>query len=171
MNGQQGVSPLYARAGWTLLGATMLVGITGCGTAWGPGGQADTSCMPPHFTISPASAPAGSEVVIAAPSALCNPAYGAQAEIELEITDATGARILHTTAPMKDDGEFSYRYTIDAKAAPGVAQVVAYPHELDWCDDTGENNRLKGQSEIQRTSCVIPTRELLVEDARTDTSQ
>ena len=32
-------------------------------------------------------------------------------------------------------------FTVPAGMSPGKAGVTAYPYNLDWCDDTGVNNR------------------------------
>ncbi|KRE81117.1 hypothetical protein [Arthrobacter sp. Soil762] len=52
-------------------------------------------------------------------------------------------------------------FTVPAGVAPGKAGVTAYPYNLDWCDDTGVNNRAavknraaRGQAELVRVSCA-----------------
>ena len=63
---------------------------------------------------------------------------------------------------MNDAGGFSATVEVPASAVPGAGMVSAYPYNLDWCDDTGRNNRV-GAMEIQRISCVMPSEPLQIE--------
>ncbi|MEE2523453.1 hypothetical protein V1639_10300 [Pseudarthrobacter sp. J75] len=37
------------------------------------------------------------------------------------------------------------------------------PHNLDWCDDTGKNNRVAGSAGgLQRISCAMPVKPLQI---------
>ncbi len=87
-----------------------------------------------------------------------NPSYGQDAKIEVTLTDAAGTEVFRQTAPMNNDGGFTFSFKVPAGMKPGKAGVTAVPYRLDWCDDTGRNNRLtrQGAGDIARTSCVIP---------------
>lgn len=70
---------------------------------------------------------------------------------------------------MNDAGAFSSELVIPETAVPGQAMVSAYPYNVDWCDDTGKNNRVgapesSGALEIQRISCVMPSQPLAAEE-------
>lgn len=112
--------------------------------------------MPPPYTVSPSSARAGESVTISAPEAKCNPRYGSDARVLIVITDAAGTEVLHATAPMTDTGAFSFILDIPAETAPGVLAVNASPDGVDWCDDTGRNNRVAvGGEQLERASCAV----------------
>jgi hypothetical protein len=38
------------------------------------------------------------------------------------------------------------------------------PYNIDWCDDTGRNNRVAGAADVrlERVSCVVPMKPLTV---------
>jgi hypothetical protein len=78
------------------------------------------------------------------------------------VTDGNGTEVINTTSPMTDAGEFAYTFTVPAETAVGEAAVTAMPHNLDWCDDTGRNNRVKGPMNLDRTSCVMPVEPLTI---------
>ncbi|UUL75172.1 hypothetical protein NG819_12550 [Pseudarthrobacter sp. Fe7] len=46
--------------------------------------------------------------------------------------------------------------------APGKAAVEAYPYGMDWCDDTGRNNRVAHPSGLTRTSWAARTEALTI---------
>jgi hypothetical protein len=148
-----------------LMGAVALVGsMAGCG---GVPGLVAPPCMPPDYSISPAETSPGQTVEVSAPDADCNPRYGAEAQIEVIVTDASGAEVFHETAPMNDGGGFTYTFTVPSEAASGEASVMAMPYNVDWCDDTGRNNRASGATgeagvELERVSCAQPVRSLLI---------
>ncbi|ALO68226.1 hypothetical protein AS189_00520 [Arthrobacter alpinus] len=117
--------------------------------------------MPPPFSLSEESTSPGGSLTVQAEDADCDPRYGENAQIHLEVVDSSGAKIVELQAPMNDAGGFSANLTLPETAAPGQATVSAYPYSLDWCDDTGRNNRVGsperfGTPEIQRVSCVMP---------------
>lgn len=153
-----------------LLMGSLVVGLvaTGCGAFVGTRG--DSGCMPPPFSLSTDTARPGEAITVSADDATCNPRYGDDARIQLEIMDASGSKVVDTTAPMNDAGGFSTVVVLPETAVPGQGSVSAYPYNLDWCDDTGKNNRVHGaarvghggSSEILRVSCVMPTRPLTV---------
>ncbi|WP_427006993.1 hypothetical protein [Pseudarthrobacter sp. H2] len=98
---------------------------------------------------------------MAAPDAGCNPRYGENARIQVIVTDATGAEVVNTTAPMNDAGGFTYTFEVPARTAAGDAAVTAMPYNIDWCDDTGRNNRTDGAAVTLRgASCAPPTKPL-----------
>lgn len=50
---------------------------------------------------------------------------------------------------------FTYSFNIPAQATPGEVAVEAYPHNIDWCDDTGKNNRVSdAEIPLVRASCA-----------------
>lgn len=127
-------------------------------------------CFPPKYSVEPGTARPGEQVSVSARDADCNPAYGQDAKIEVSLTDAAGREIFKETGPMNDDGGFSFSFKVPAGMKPGKAGVTAVPYRLDWCDDTGTNNRLyrqgAGDRGIARTSCVMPVVPLMIQPAR-----
>ncbi|GAA1049842.1 hypothetical protein GCM10009569_19610 [Arthrobacter russicus] len=120
-------------------------------------------CGPPGFSVNPSSAKVGEQVTVSAPDSTCNPRYGAAARIQVTVIDAMQAEILSTIAPMNDAGGFSFSFEVPAGAAAGEAAVSAAPYNIDWCDDTGKNNRAAGTAEaIQRASCAMPVSPLQI---------
>ncbi|MBT2531386.1 hypothetical protein J7E83_04450 [Arthrobacter sp. ISL-48] len=102
-------------------------------------------------------------MTVRAQDADCNPRYGANALIQVTVTDATGTQVINTTAPMNDAGGFVYAFDVPPQTAVGDATVEAIPHNVDWCDDTGRNNRVQGAPvALERTSCVARTETLSI---------
>lgn len=142
-----------------ILVAALLLGPTGCGN--GAGGLLKPSgCMPPPYTISPERVEAGGTVGISAGDADCDPSYGDSAQVEIIIMTSGSERVLRTLAPLKDAGGFSAEVVVPADAEPGDYLVSAYPYAVDWCGDTGGNNRLSqggGRTDtvgLVRASCA-----------------
>ncbi|MDF9276824.1 hypothetical protein P4U43_03360 [Arthrobacter sp. EH-1B-1] len=105
--------------------------------------------------MSPSTVEIGETVTVHAQDAECDPRYGGSAEIQVIVTDSLGRKIIDTTAPMNDAGGFSYSFEVPEEAATGKAAVEAYPHNVDWCDDTGRNNRVsEADVPLQRVSCA-----------------
>ncbi|BCW66964.1 hypothetical protein NicSoilB4_17270 [Arthrobacter sp. NicSoilB4] len=128
-------------------------------------GNAEPPCFPPAFSVAPSSAKPGERVTVTAPDAVCNPRYGGNARIQVTVTDAAGVQVLTATAPMNDGGSFGYGFDVPAGTAAGEAGITAMPFNIDWCDDTGRNNRVPGAGAaltLERVSCVIPTRPLTI---------
>lgn len=122
-------------------------------------------CMPPDYAVSPTSVTIGETVTVKAQDADCDPRYGKNAQVQVTVTDANGTKIIHTTAPMNDAGGFTYSFNIPPHAAPGNAAVEAYPHNVDWCDDTGKNNRVSdGEVPVARVSCAARIEPLIITD-------
>lgn len=102
-------------------------------------------------------------VTVSAPEAKCNPRYGPNAQVRVVLTDASGEDVLNTMAPMTDAGGFVVTIEVPLLAAPGVMAVKAEPYGVDWCDDTGTNNRAnQGEAELERASCAEPTKPLTI---------
>ncbi|WP_243400013.1 hypothetical protein [Arthrobacter glacialis] len=122
-------------------------------------------CLPPSFSLSPATAKSGASITVAADDASCNPRYGENAQIQVEVYDGSGAKVLETLAPMNDAGAFSVSLDLPTDAVPGEGMVAAYPYNVDWCDDMGRNNRVGalGAQEITLVSCAIPSMPLRIE--------
>lgn len=141
----------------TVLGGAVMGYAGACGPFTG-----EPPCFPPSYTVSPDSAQPGAAVTVSAPAAKCNPRYGTDARIQLIVTDAKGVEVVNTTAPMGDAGEFSYAFTVPADMPVGEATVTAMPYAIDWCDDTGKNNRVSGRADVIRASCVMPVETLTI---------
>lgn len=132
--------------------------LSGCGVSPGNG---EPPCLPPAYSVTPPSAKAGDTVTVQAPDADCNPRYGKDARIQVTLTDAAGMKVIETTAPMTDAGAFTYTFVVPSTAAAGAAAVEAVPYGVDWCDDTGRNNRADGTgATLERTSCAARTEPL-----------
>ncbi|MET4002088.1 MULTISPECIES: hypothetical protein [Arthrobacter] len=145
-----------------IVAAVLLLSGTGCGQPVGTFGG--DGCMPPSFSLSADAARPGESFTISADDATCNPRYGDTAQIQLEVMDGSGVKIVDTLAPMNDAGGFSTAVTLPESAVPGTGSVAAFPYNLDWCDDTGRNNRVgHGAAEIHRASCVLPSQTLTIE--------
>lgn len=135
----------------------VMLASTGCGPSVGGA----PPCSPPEYSVSPSTARPGDTVTVSAPDAKCDPRYGADARISVALIDAAGIEVLKTTAPMADAGGFSAAVEIPMQSAEGVMAVNAVPDGVDWCDDTGRNNRVgQGELLLERTSCVLPTKPL-----------
>ena len=144
----------------TLCAAAVLVasGVGGCRDIFAP-----PPCMPPAYTVSPSEAEPGGRVTVSAPDTTCDARYGQDAQVKVTVRDAAGTEVLDGLAPMTDDGGFSFEFTVPLAAAPGEAAVVACPYNMDWCDDTGVNNRAAAsQQALVRASCVEPMVPLMI---------
>ncbi len=119
-----------------LLLATAAGGLSGCRDIFAP-----PPCMPPAYTVTPSEAKPGDQVTVSAPDTSCDARYGQNAQVQVTVRDAFGSVVLEELAPMSDDGAFTVVFTVPPAAAPGKAAVGAYPYNVDWCDDTGVNNR------------------------------
>jgi hypothetical protein len=73
-------------------------------------------------------------------------------------------RPANTLSAMNDGGGSTYTFVVPARAAKGQATVTAVPCNIDWCDDTGRNNRVAGAAVVllQRASCVLPVKPLTI---------
>ena len=96
-------------------------------------GSGHPPCFPPAFSVEPLSAKPGDRVAVMAPDAVCDPRYGANARIQVTMTDATGVEVLTATAPMNDAGGFSYGFELPAGIAAGEAAITAMPFNIDVC--------------------------------------
>lgn len=124
--------------------------------------QREPPCFPPKFSVNPGVAKVGDELTISAPDAPCNPRYGANALVDVDIKDAAGTKLVEKTAPMSDKGGFTFTFVLPPGTAPGEATVIAMPHNIDWCDDTGRNNRVSANATLQRASCAVPEKSFTV---------
>lgn len=136
----------------------MLLAVAGCIAPI----HTSTPCMPPAYTLdSPVVAP--SETLgMSAPDATCNPRYGKDARVRIDLVDARQQVVLTELAPMSDAGSFAFDLRIPGGTKPGAYGITAMPNGLDWCDDTGSNNRLGGADTgiegvaAARASCAMP---------------
>lgn len=140
------------------IGVFLAVAPSACRASW----QDQPPCFPPDYAVSPSSAKPGDMVTVHAEDARCNPRYGQDALIQVTVTDAAGLDVIKETAPMNDAGGFTFRFVLPQQAASGEASVEAVPYDLDWCDDTGRNNRVAHPSGMQRASCAARTEPLTV---------
>jgi len=143
------------------VGALVLVAsISGCASST----DGEPPCFPPAYSLTPTEAKPGQSVTVAAPDADCRPRYGKNARIQVSVTDATGVEVVNTTAAMNDAGGFTYTFVVPARTAVGDAVVTALPYNVDWCDDTGRNNRVAGAGEVglALVSCAAPMKPLTV---------
>jgi hypothetical protein len=119
--------------------------------------------MPSDYSVSPSTVKTGDTVLVEAQDSDCDPRYGENAQIEVTVTDSEGITLLRTTAPMSDAGGFKYSFEIPQGATPGMAAVQAHPYGVDWCNDTGQNNRVSGGDPlIVRASCAARIEELSI---------
>ena len=143
------------------VGALVLVAsISGCASST----DGEPPCFPPAYSLTPTTAAPGQSVTVAAPDADCNPRYGKNARIQVSVTDATGVDVVNTTTAMNDAGGFTYTFVVPARTAVGDAVVTAVPYNVDWCDDTGRNNRVAGAGDVrlEQVSCAVPMKPLTV---------
>lgn len=148
-------------ARWAAVAATMLAGpgLVACSPIF-----ESRPCQPPQYSLSQDTVSPGGSVTVSADDATCDPRYGDNAQIQVEVVDSFGAKIVETLAPMNDAGGFRAVITLPAAAVPGQVSVAAYPYNLDWCDDTGKNNRVGrgAPSGFERASCVLPSMPLTI---------
>lgn len=150
-------APRASIVGLLAFGGLLLPGLSACVAP-----PADGPCMPPPFVLSPAAATPGTEITVSGPAATCNPRYGDDAQISIDVYDASDRLLLSDTAPMSDAGVFDYSFTLPPGTAAGEGSVVAMPHDVDWCDDTGTNHRLNSPAGFVRVSCAAPVQILKV---------
>ncbi|MEW9873330.1 hypothetical protein [Arthrobacter sp. HS15c] len=130
--------------------ATVALGLGGCRDILAP-----PPCMPPAYTVTPSEVKPGDQATVSAPDTTCGARYGRDAQVQVTVRDANRAVMLEELAPMTDDGGFTLLFTVPPAAAPGEAAVMAYPYNLDWCDDTGVNNRAgAGPQTLVLVSCA-----------------
>lgn len=132
--------------------------LSACAGSW----QGEPPCFPPSYEVSPGVAGRGDSVTVHAADADCNPRYGQNARIYVSVTDAAGHAFVSTTAAMNDAGGFAFQFDVPLQAAPGEASVEAYPFGVDWCDDTGTNNRVRHAEGFSRASCAARTKPLTI---------
>lgn len=132
-----------------LCAALLLLCSTSCRNVFAP-----PPCMPPTFSVTPSEAKPGERVTVTAPDTVCDARYGEGAQVQVELLDAYGTVVLQELAPMTDDGGFTFVFTVPAGMSPGKAGVTAHPYSVDWCDDTGVNNRASGQQTLVLVACA-----------------
>ena len=133
-----------------LCAAFLTVALGSCRNVFAP-----PPCMPPAFTVTPSEAKPGDLVTVSAPDTTCDAGYGQGAQVQVELLNAAGTPLLEELAPMTDDGGFTFVFTVPAGMPAGKAGVTAYPYNVDWCDDTGVNNRAAaGPRTLIQVSCA-----------------
>lgn len=140
--------------------AALALGLGGCRDVFAP-----PPCMPPAYTVTPSEVKPGDQVTVSAPDTTCGARYGRDAQVQVTVRDAARAVVLEELAPMTDDGGFTFVFTVPPATAPGEAAVMAYPYNLDWCDDTGVNNRAgSGPQTLVLVSCAERSVPLVILD-------
>ena len=120
-------------------------------------------CMPPAYSVDPSTASPGETVTVTAPNAGCDPRYGENALIRVVVTDSAKVELLDATAEMNDAGGFTFAFEVPSSAAAGEGFVTATPYAVDWCDDTGRNNRAdRAVPTWQLASCAVPIKPLTI---------
>ena len=149
-------SAICATVGALVLAASL----SGCSSTT----SGEPPCFPPAYSLTPTEAKPGQSVTVAAPDADCNPRYGKNARIQVSVTDATGVEVVNTTSAMNDAGGFTYTFVVPARTAVGDAAVTAVPYNIDWCDDTGRNNRVARAGDVPfvQVSCAVPVKPLTI---------
>ncbi|NJC24261.1 hypothetical protein BJ994_003337 [Arthrobacter pigmenti] len=147
----------------SMLAAVVFLAASGCASVdpnFAP------SCLPPPFSLSSSTVQAGEEVTVRASDADCDPRYGAGAQIEVHLINPGHDVVASGIGPMGDAGAFEHVLTVPLDVTPGKYVIAAMPYRLDWCDDTGRNNRvpLEGAA-LERASCVRPEEPLTVTEA------
>jgi hypothetical protein len=133
-----------------LCAAFMMAGLSSCRNILAP-----PPCMPSAFTVTPSEAQPGDRVTVSAPDTKCDARYGEGAQVSVQVLDLYGTPVLEELAPMTDDGGFTFVFTVPESMSPGKAGVTAYPYNVDWCDDTGVNNRVDaGPRTLIQVSCA-----------------
>ena len=147
------------RAFWvTAAGILLISASSGCQSS----SQGEPPCFPPDYSVSPLNARTGETVTVHAEDTGCNPRYGQDARIQVTVTDTAGVKVIQETAPMNDAGGFTFQFEVPQQSAAGEASVEAIPYNLDWCDDTGRNNRVPQSSGLERASCAVRTEPLTI---------
>jgi hypothetical protein len=130
--------------------ASLALALAGCRDPFAP-----PPCGPPEYFVSPSAVQAGGQVTVSAQDTTCDALYGSDARIQVTVTDAAGQTVLEELAPMTDDGAFTFVFTVPDTMAAGEGGVSAVPYGVDWCDDTGVNNRAApGTLSLERASCA-----------------
>lgn len=143
----------------TIAASTALLGLVGCAPFVQQGAP---GCMPPKYGVDSASVKAGGTLTVSAQDATCDPRYGPDAQIELALMDSAGNVFYSVRGPMSDAGAFALKIKVPSSVMPGEYGISAMPYDIDWCDDTGKNNRVSNPGEtgpgelIERASCAMP---------------
>jgi hypothetical protein len=147
-----------ARALLVAASAAILTGVSGCSIITGSSGP----CMPPAYTLDSTVIAPGGTLRISAPDAPCNPRYGEDAKVRIDLVNGHQEVEFTELAPMSDAGAFTHSLEIPASLKPGTYGISAVPDGVDWCDDTGRNNRLENPGfgdtglGVVRSSCAVP---------------
>lgn len=144
---------------FAMAGSAALLGVVGCAPF---AQQGAPGCMPPKYGLDSASVRAGGTLTVFAQDATCDPRYGLDAKIEISLMDSTGNVFYSVKGPMSDAGAFAQKIRVPSSVEPGEYGISAMPYDIDWCDDTGKNNRVSNSGEagpgnlIERVSCAMP---------------
>lgn len=140
------------------LGAASLWGLSGCSVVLHPPGP----CMPPAYALDAAVVAPGGTLRVSAPEATCDPRYGQDAKVRVDLVNGRREILLSELAPMSDAGAFTHVLKIPATLKPGAYGISAAPDGMDWCDDTGRNNRLENPGfggtglGVVPAACAVP---------------
>lgn len=117
-------------------------------------------CEQPDWIFSPAAVAPGTTVAIRASNAVdCDPRYGRDAEIQIDLSDGRSTPLLSIRAPMSSEGAFEAELVIPEDTKPGDYFVSAIPHDIDNCFDTNA----RSSETIARASCAAPLKPLTIQ--------
>jgi hypothetical protein len=137
----------------SLIAVLPAAAVAGCSSS----SLGEPPCFPPKFSATPSRARTGEVVTVSASDAQCNPRNGEKARIKITVTDFSGGKVIDVTGPMNDVGGFTFIFRMPAEAAAGGGSFAVYPYEIDWCDDTGRNNRAHAEAPaFTLVSCLMP---------------
>ncbi|MDD0859997.1 hypothetical protein NHF46_24545 [Arthrobacter alpinus] len=114
---------------WSMAAAAALLTGAAFTACSGPPGTAPmgSGCMPPPFSLSTETAKPGASLTVQAKDATCNPTYGDNAQIHIEVLDSSGTKILELQAPMNDAGGFSTDLLLPKRPSPAKQWSLPSP--------------------------------------------
>lgn len=115
-----------------------LVGVAGLmlATSTVTGGcTSQARCLPEPLVVSPATAPAGSSVVVSSPPAACDLDYPPGTAYVVTLRANADGVARETAAPVGTDGEFSAVVEIPADFPAGPATISVTGSTFDECAD------------------------------------
>ena len=160
--------PLTRAWRWFNVGIAGLALLAGLGilfAVWSSGGfPPGPPCGPPDYHLQTDHVRAGTDVVVEAPDATCDPHYGHDARVEVRLLDAAHRPLARILAPMNDAGGFSAQLALPQNLTPGEYLVSATPYGIDTCFDTnhrGGAERTAGPA-VVLAACTEPVKPLTV---------
>ena len=99
-----------------------LPGISGCSAlphSFGP-------CMPPEYTLDSTTVAPGGTLRVSTPDATCNPRYGEDAKVRIDLVNERQEVMLSELAPMSDAGAFTHALAIPASIRAGFLRHLGH---------------------------------------------